>query len=159
MDYYLDSMESPERALNRSKKLVFLLPLGGLRLIVFARNVPNLVDWISGSLRSTDPKVTASSKEDSWHVLGFKWDDNNDTLVVSWCTSSTITKSLTKCLVLSLLFEIFGPIGLVAPFNVCARLLLKDIWHVSGKHWDEELQRHCWKIAREESKTTPACQN
>ena len=30
--------------------------------------------------------------------------------------------------------------GLVATFTVGARLLLKDIWRVSGQHWDEELQ-------------------
>ena len=61
------------------------------------------------------------------------------TLVVSRGTSSTVTKSLTQRLVLSLVSRMFDPIGLVAPFTVGARLLLKDIWRVSGQHWDEEL--------------------
>ena len=37
--------------------------------------------------------------------------------------------------------KIFDPIGLVAPFTVGARLLLKDIWRVSGQHRDEELPK------------------
>ena len=60
-------------------------------------------------------------------MLGLKWDQDNDTLVVSRSTSSTVTKSSTRRFVLSLVSKVFDPIGLVAPFNVGARLLLKDI--------------------------------
>ena len=56
-------------------------------------------------------------------------------------TSSTVTKSLTQRLVLSLMSKVFDLIGLVAPFTVGARLLLKDIWRVSGQHRDEELPK------------------
>ena len=141
MDDYLDSVESPERALKRSKELVQLLHLGGFKLTKFVSNVPNLADRIVGSHHSTEPKVIASSKEESSHVLGLKWNLNNDTLVVSRGTSSTVTKSLTQRLVLSLVSKVFDPIGLVAPFTVGARLLLKDIWRASGQHWDEELPK------------------
>ena len=54
-------------------------------------------------------------------------------------TSCTITKSLAQRLVLSLVSKVFDPIGLVAPFTVVARLLLKDIWRVTGQQWDDEL--------------------
>ena len=141
MDDYLDSVESPERVLKRSKELVQLLHLGGFKLTKFVSNVPNLADRIDGSPQSTEPKVIASSKEESSHVLGLKWDHNNDTLVVSRGTSSTVTKSLTQRLVLSLVSKVFDPIGLVAPFTVGARLLLKDIWRASGQHWDDELPK------------------
>ena len=69
-------------------------------------------------------------------MLGLKWDHNNDTLVVSRGTSSTVTKSLTQRLVLSVVSKVFDPIGLVG-----ARLLLKDIWRASGQHWHEELPK------------------
>ena len=134
-------MESPERALKRSKELVHPLHLGGFKLTKFVSNVPNLADRIDGSPQSTEPKVIATSKEESSHVLGLKWDHNNDTLVVSRVTSSTVTKSLTQRLVLSLVSKLFDPFGLVAPFTIGARLLLKDIWRVSGQHWDEELPK------------------
>ena len=72
-------------------------------------------------------------------MLGLKWDHTNDTLVVSRGTSCAITKSLTQHLVLSLVSDVFDTIGLVAPFTVDARLLLKDIWRVTGQQWDDEL--------------------
>ena len=72
-------------------------------------------------------------------MLGLKWDHTNDTLFVSRGTSCTITKSLTQRLVLSLVSKVFDPIGLVAPFTVGARLLLKDMWRVTGQQWDDEL--------------------
>ena len=67
------------------------------------------------------------------HVLGFKWDHDNDTLVVSSRTNSTITKSLTQRLVLSLVSKIYDPVGLVATFTLGARLILKDNWRVNGQ--------------------------
>ena len=83
MDDYLDSVESPERALKRSKELAHLLHLGGFKLTKFVSNVPNLADRIDGSPQYTEPKFFASSKEETSHVLGLRWDHNNDTLVVS----------------------------------------------------------------------------
>ena len=74
MDDYLDSVESPEKAINRLKELVHLLHLDGFKLTKFVRNVPSLADRIDGSPLSTEPKVIVSRQEDSSHVLGLKWD-------------------------------------------------------------------------------------
>ena len=141
MDDYLDSVESSERVLRRLKELVHLLHLGGFELTKFVSNVTNLVDRFDGSPQSTEPKIIASSKDDSSHVLGLKWDHNNDSLVVSRGTSRTVTKSLTQRLVLSLVSKVFDPIGLVAPIIVGARFLPKDIWRVCGQQWDEKLPK------------------
>ena len=105
----------------------------------FVSNVPNLADRIDGSPQSTEPKVIVSCQQDSSDVLGLKWEHTNDILVVSRGTSCAITKSLTQRLVLSLVSKVFDPFGLVAPFTVGARLLLKDIWRVTGQQWDDEL--------------------
>ena len=40
---------------------------------------------------------------------------------------------------LSLVAVVFDPNGLVAPFTVRAKLLLKGIWRVSGQQWDDQL--------------------
>ena len=141
MDDYLDSVESPEKALIRSTKMVHLLHLGGFNLTKFVSNVQDLADRIDGSTQSTDPKVIVSSKGESLQRLGFKWDRNNNTLVVSRGTNSTITKSLTQRLVLILVSKVYKPIGLVAPLSVGARLILKDIWRVNGKCWDDEITK------------------
>ena len=141
MDDCLDSVESPERDLIRSKELVHLLHLGVFKLTKFVSNVQDLADRIDGSAQSTEPKVIVSSKEETMHVLGLKWDHKNGTLVVSRGTNSTFTKSLTQRLVLSLVSKVYDPIGLVAPFTVGARLIMKDIWRVNGQSWDDELPK------------------
>ena len=74
-------------------------------------------------------------------MLGFKWDHNNDTLVVSRGTDSNITQSLTQRLVLSLVSKVCDPIGLVASFTVGARLILKEILRVNEQSWDDELPK------------------
>ena len=35
--------------------------------------------------------------------------------------------------------RVFDPIGLVAPYTIRARLLLKEIWRISGQQWDNQL--------------------
>ena len=105
---YLDSPPlPPEKALIRSKEVVHLLHLGGFKLTKFVSNVQDLADRIDGSAQSTEPKIIVSSKEESMHVPGLKWDHNNDTLVVSRGTNSTITKSLTQRLILILLSKVY----------------------------------------------------
>ena len=85
MDNYLESVKSPEKAINRSKDLVHLLPLSGFKLTKFVSN---------------EPKVIVSCQEDSSHALGLNWDHTNDTLVVGRGTSCAITKSVTLAFVL-----------------------------------------------------------
>ena len=128
-------MESPEKTINRSKEVSTSSPSRWVQ----AYNVPNLADRIDGSPQSAEPKVIVSCQEESSQVLGLRWDLTNDTLVVSRGTSCAITKSLLQRLVLSLVSKVFDPIGLVVLFAVCARLLLKDIWRVTGQYWDDEL--------------------
>ena len=101
--------------------------------------VPNLADRTDGSPQSTEPKVIVSCQENSSHVLEAKWDQINDTLVVSMVTSYAITKLLTQRLVPSLVSKVFDPIGLIAPFTVCPRLLLKGFWRVTVQQWDDML--------------------
>ena len=44
MDKYLQLVESPERALHRSKELVHIRHLSGFKLTKFVSNAPNLAD-------------------------------------------------------------------------------------------------------------------
>ena len=128
-------------ARNRSKELVHLLHLDGFQLSKFVSNVLRLADQIDGLPQFIEPIKIASTKDDSSHVLVLKWDHNNDTLNVSRGASSTVTRSLTERLVLSLVSKVFDPIALVAPFTVGARLLLKDIWRHRGQYSDEEVSK------------------
>ena len=77
--------------------------------------------------------------DESSHVLGLKWNHASDTLIVSRGTSPDTNKTITQRVVLSLVSAVYDPIGLVAPYMVQSRLLLKDIWRLGGQQWDDDL--------------------
>ena len=116
MDDYLGSVKNPEAALMLSCSLVELLKLGEFSLTQFISSVPNL------SLKLNPPKTSA-----------------NDTLVVSRGINREFKDSVTQRSVLSFVSSMLDPIGLVAPYTVRARLLLKDIWRLSRQQWDDPL--------------------
>ena len=143
MDDYLGSVKNPETALTLSRSLVELLKLGGFNLTRFISNVPNLslkLNRPKNSAKKSKEILTAAiNPETTLHVLGLKWNHVTDTLVVSRGVNREHKDSVTQRSVLSFVSSVFDPIGLVAPYTVRARLILKDIWRLSGQQWDDPL--------------------
>ena len=143
MDDYLGSVKNPETASMLSRSLVELLKLGGFNLKKKISNVPNLSSKLNPpktSANNSKEIITAAiNPETASHVLGLKWDHVTDTLVVSRGVNRELKDTVTQRSVLSFVCSVFEPIGLVAPYTVRARLLLKDIWRLSGQQWDDPL--------------------
>ena len=142
MDDYLDSFENVTHAIKISRDLVSLLKLGGFNLTKFVSNA----DEITSAMNPEDCETSSSpikeicnGAEQSSHVLGLKWDHVKDTLVVSRGVNRPLDKAITQLTVLSFVFSVFDPVGLVAPYTVRARLLLKIIWKISDQSWNDEL--------------------
>ena len=139
MDDYLESSPYIEEATRKAKDLVKLLSLGGFKLTKFVSNVRTIPPQVE-----TDPTIPTETKEipsteESSHVLGLKLNHSSDTLAVSRGTNPEIKAKVNQRIVLSLVSSVYDPIGLVAPYTVKARLLLKDIWRLSGQQWDDDL--------------------
>ena len=117
-----------------------MLAKGGFNLTKFVSNIDHLPAELqhSGKPAPADAKVIPKPDESS-HVLGLKWNHASDTLIVSRGTSPDANKTITQRVVLSLVSAVYDPIGLVAPYTVQARLLLKDMWRLSGQQWDDDL--------------------
>ena len=142
MDDYLESSPTVNEATKKAQDLVEMLAKGGFKLTKFVSNVPSLVNYVDPSSQpSTESteKVLVTDEETS-HVLGLKWNHSRDTLVVSRGTTPDLNRPITQRIVLSLVSAVYDPIGLVAPYTVTARLLLKDIWRLSGQQWDNNLR-------------------
>ena len=131
MDDYLGSVKNPETALMLSRSLVELLKLGGFNLTKFISNVPNLSSKLNlpkTSANNIEEVITAAiNPETASHVLGPKWDHIIDTMVVSRGVNRELKESVTQRSVLSFVSSVFDPLGLLAPYTVRARLLLKDM--------------------------------
>ena len=50
-----------------------------------------------------------------------------------------VNETITQRVILSQVSSVFDPIGLIAPYTVSARLLLKEIWRLKRQQWDDEL--------------------
>ena len=141
MDDYLDFYQNRDDALKLGRDLVSLLKLGGFHLTKFGSNMPEVITALDPGNRESNSSVKdiCASPDQSSHVLGLKWDHVKDTLVVSRGVDRPLDKAITQRTVLSFVSSVFDPIGLVAPYTVKARLLLNDIWRISGKKRDDDL--------------------
>ena len=141
IDDYLDSFQNRDDALRLGRDLVSLLKLGDFHLTKFVSNVPDVTAALDPDNHESNSSVKdiCSSPDQLSHVLGLKWDHVKDTLVVSKRVDRPLNKAITQLTVLSFVFSVFDPIGLVAPYTVKDRLLLKDIWRISGQKWDDDL--------------------
>ena len=142
MDVFsLDSFQNRDDALKLGRHLISLLKLGGFRLTKFVSNVPDVKTALDPDNResSSSVKDNCASSDQSSHVVGLKWDHVKDTLVVSRGIDRPLEKTITQRTVLSFVSSVFDPIGLVALYTVKARLLLKDIWQISGQKLDDDL--------------------
>ena len=73
MDDYLDSMESPDEALRRSRDLVKSLSKGGFKLTKFISKVQGLLEELEDQSVEAVPKMIFASMEESFsQVLGLK---------------------------------------------------------------------------------------
>ena len=142
MDNYLDSFENVTHAIKISRNLVSLLKLGGLNLTKFVSNTDEITSVMNTEdceTSSSPIKELCNGAEKSSHVLDLKWDYVKDTLIFSRGVDRPLDKALSQRTVLSFVSSVFDPVRLVAPYTVRARLLLKDIWKISGQRWDDEL--------------------
>ena len=144
MDDYLDAFENVTHAINISRDLVSLLKLGGIILTKFVSNADEIISAMnpaeSETSSSTIKEICNGAKQSS-HDLGLKGDQVKDTLVVSRGVDRPLDKAITQRTVVSFVSSVFDTVGLVAPYTVMARLLLKDICKISGQSWDDELPK------------------
>ena len=104
-----------------------------------ADEITSAMNPVESETSSSPIKEICNGAEKSSHVLGLKCDHVKDTLVVSRGVDRPLDKAITQRTVLSFVTSVFDPVGLVDPYTVRARLLLKDIWKISGQSWDDEL--------------------
>ena len=141
MDDCLESSPTVNEATKKAQDLVEMLAKGGLKLTKFVSNVPSLVNNVDpkSQLPTDSTEKVLVTDEETSHVLGLKWNQSRDTLVVSRGTTPDLNRPITQRIVLSLVSAVYDPIGLVASYTVTARLLLKDVWRLSGQQWDNNL--------------------
>ena len=107
-------------------------------------------EWISSGHRSDSSKSCNQQKvqmllqsnnhtEATEGVLGVRWQPNDDSIRFQASAPEPI-KVVTKRVVLSTANKIFDPIGLLTPYTVKLKILMRQIWaHRPKIDWDDQI--------------------
>ena len=118
------------------KDLLNLLNLGGFRFTKMLVMFPKL---------TKNNSFNCCKRHFEWQgllelsIVRFTVDHGSHSQVFSLGVNRELQACVTQRTVLNFVLSVIDPIGLVAPYTVKARLLLKDIWRITGQQCDDSL--------------------
>lgn len=148
-DFYIDDLitgASSDSALSHIHKSVSAaLQKGCFNLRKFKTNLPSILE---STFSSSNDKLVVS---ESSSTLGIGWNPSTDQLHFPFkVPPPSDNHALTKRLILSSLFKIFDPLGLLSPCVIKAKILLQQLW-LHKLSWDDpipdEIQKDWNKFA------------
>lgn len=133
-DFYMDDLlsgaESIEEAMKIRKKLPQILGSYGFELCKWASNDARLI-----KNDANQENVPLQGDKDP-KTLGLIWDPCKD--ILKYIVNSTEKKRFTKRLILSIISQIYDPLGLVGPAIIPAKIIMQKLWSLNFA-WDESL--------------------
>ena len=148
MDDFVKSVPSAEQAIEIYKLLRAMLARGGFQLTKWISNCEQTMTSIDQADKSPSSSKTFEAGPTSPSILGLQWNVDADNLEVCRGMQKEIPVKITQRAVLSHVSAVFDPLGIVSPFTIRMRLLLKSIWKETGQTCDKELiegNRHDFK--------------
>lgn len=116
-------------------QLVNLFKLANLNLHKWNSNSQEILNHISPSSNQCTYELKAEKSVNK--VLGVSWNPVSDEFSIS-SPISTQRYDVTKRAVLSLIAQIFDPLGCIGPVIVVAKVIMQNIW-ISKIDWDEDI--------------------
>lgn len=112
-----------ERLFETKGQVIEILRTAGFELAKFQSNISSGQDECSDNHELTNTRI-----------LGLLWQPTLDTLRYEATRRFTPTK-ITKRIMLSLITQIFNPLGLIGPVTIKAKILLQSLWQLKVD-WD-----------------------
>lgn len=138
-DFYMDDLlsgaDSIEEARELKEGISKVLALGGFILRKWSSNRP---ETLAGNEEPNIEHYIAG--DNTSKTLGIRWNAQLDILMYD-CPDDfwdILAKGITKRVILSLISQIFDPLGLLAPLIIRAKLVLQVLWQ-ERLGWDEEV--------------------
>ena len=132
VDDILKSVSTREAAKKLSEEVDVVLSKGGFKI----------KKWIySGNETQTEDNLSLNFEDpDDEKVLGMRWDPKEDSF--KFKTNAIVRDHYTRRSALSQISRLYDPLGLLTPFTLTAKLIMRDICTTSGDEpqaWDEQL--------------------
>ena len=139
MDDFVKSVPTVEDGQRIYQSLRNSLKEKGFQLKKWISNKDELSNSIPVDDRSTSKSKTFETEAVSLSILGLQWTVARDSLEICLGADNDVPQVITQRVALAHVSSVFDPLGLVSPFTVRIRLLLKKFWSTHGQEWDEEL--------------------
>lgn len=138
-DFYMDDLLSGTNNLQEAivlrNQLISILASGGFKLCKFASNDLRVL-----TVEDDQPEIISLINLDKEHdikTLGIYWNTHLDVFKYSLNLQQSSHK-ITKRVILSLISQIFDPLGLIGPVLIRAKVILQKMWSLN-LGWDEEI--------------------
>ncbi|XP_041973748.1 uncharacterized protein LOC121729336 isoform X1 [Aricia agestis] len=137
VDDYLSGGDSIDSVIELCRGVIKTLSSAKFHLRKWQSNSPEILDSVTNFLSlDADKKLNLSDASPS-KTLGLYWDCNSDNLFFTVDLNFSNLK-VTKRNILSLISQVFDPLGLVGPCIVQGKFILQQLW-VLKCSWDEEV--------------------
>ncbi|KAL0830099.1 hypothetical protein ABMA28_003556 [Loxostege sticticalis] len=158
VDDYLGGSSSKEKTIKICKGVISTLKSAQFNLRKFKSNDKTILKHISELTQNNDTKLEFAdiNKNISSKTLGLLWNCNEDTL--SYSINIESDKKITKRHILSVISQIFDPLGLVSPCIVEAKLIMQKLW-VDKYGWDDDVSSEIKELWSSFSTTLPLLNN
>ncbi|KAL0895377.1 hypothetical protein ABMA27_011510 [Loxostege sticticalis] len=140
VDDYLGGGSSISQTIHLVKEITKILSSAQFHLRKWQSNSPDILKAIRGDSndQATSNTLNLSDHNTSSKTLGLHWLCDSDFLSFS-INIDTIEK-ITKRHILSVISQIFDPLGLVGPCIVDAKIIMQRLW-VEKCEWDDEVSK------------------
>lgn len=155
-DLYVDDLTSGENSLKGafelSKQVTEIVSKANMKLRKWQTNSNDLRElWKKENVVGNNSKLLfeGQAEPEKQKVLGLVWDPKTDTFSfdVNNLIETLQNVKETKRSVLSMVAQIFDPMGILAPYTIRAKILLQMLW-VEKVKWDETIGEEMRKLFR-----------
>ncbi|XP_028156849.1 uncharacterized protein LOC114350305 isoform X2 [Ostrinia furnacalis] len=138
VDDYLSGGNSIAGVVELGKDVISILASANFHLRKWQSNSPEVLAQITNSSEVSNTLNLSENKNVSSKTLGLHWLCDSDSL--SFSINIDINKPITKRNILSVISQIFDPLGLVGPCVVGAKILMQKLW-VARCDWDDNVSQ------------------
>ncbi|GFU46272.1 uncharacterized protein TNCV_2155951 [Trichonephila clavipes] len=136
---YIDDLLSGADTEVEAKSIIIeiqnLLKSGGFILRTWSSSHPKVLQDLDTSLLASKPLHSLGDEETKQRVLGLIWNLKTDSIQVK-VVHEEIVK--TKRQLLSVIAQIFDPLGLFSPSVITLKIMLQELWK-SKAFWDDPI--------------------
>lgn len=137
-DFYVDDLltgtSTKEEAIKRQKQLTILLSKAQFNLRKWRSNDHSVLNSVSNNANQND--ILTLDKHELLKTLGLYWNSNFDTL--QYVVTSKPQIKVTKRTILSIIAQIYDPLGLIGPILTSAKIIMQQLWQLK-LGWDESV--------------------